>query len=285
MFTSDKFVQGQNYDLKELLINTTPFKAPFTNLLLTKTVKAEAPTMNWIETSINEAAAETLAEGSDAPASVDDTLEPISNFTELVGATATISNTAQAANAVGISDLLAREIDSKTKAIKMGIENRLINGIKGYTAATKIYKTAGILEQIHTDHKLTDTTFTNDKFLETIEKIYDAGASDNLICFLPARMKLSLAQFTDFQFFAKDKVAGVDVDIFISPFGSVRFALTEKIQNKLFIVNPDYLELGELISFHGQVEPVSGSKQSVYLEWQGGVKLLNRKAAASFEIA
>jgi hypothetical protein len=105
-----------------------------------------------------------------------------------------------------------------------------------------------------------------------------------MVCFLPARMKLELNGFTNFQHFAKDKMAGVDVDVYVSPFGNVTFVLTEKIKDKLFIVNPDYLELGELIPFHAQVEPVSGSKQSIYLEWQGGLKLLNAKAAASFSI-
>lgn len=284
LFTSDKFLTNQNLDLKEVLIQTTPIKTPFTTLLLGKTVKAEAVTMNWIEEAINENAVQTMAEGGDAPDRVDDTLSPMSNHCELLGATASVTNTAQNSNAVGFNDLLAKDVNNKTKAIKLSIENRLINGTKSYTSATKIYTTDGILAQINSANKVTHTSFTEAKFLETIATLYDAGASDNMICFLPASMKLLLNGFTQFQHFAKDNMAGVDVDRYVTPYGQARFILTEKINDKLFIVNPDYLELGELIPFHGQVEPVSGSKRSIYLEWQGGLKLLNSKAAASFEI-
>ncbi|GGG16206.1 SU10 major capsid protein [Paenibacillus aceti] len=284
-FTTDNFVPGQNIDMKDVLIQTTPVKTPFTTLLLNKTVKATSPTMNWIEEAINEAAAVTLAESADAPDRVDDSLEPMSNFCELIGVTAAVSNTAQHSSAVGIGDLLAKDIANKTKAIKLAIEDRLINGVKGFESATKTYKTDGILEQINTANQVTNATFTETKFLETIEKMYNAGSGDNMLCYLPAQMKLKLNDFKNFQYFAKDSLAGVDVEEYVSPFGRVRFVLTEKITNKLFVVNPEYLELGILIPFHGQVEPVSGSKQSVYLETQFGLKLLNSKAAASFAIA
>ena len=104
-----------------------------------KTVKAENATLNWIEEAINENAAVTLGEGADAPNPVDDTLTPCSNYCELVGATATVSNTAQATNAKGISDLLAHETVKKTKAMKIRMENILINGTKGYVSATKTF--------------------------------------------------------------------------------------------------------------------------------------------------
>lgn len=285
MFTTDKFVAGQNIDLKDVLIQTTPVRTPFTTLLLGKTVKAEAVTMNWIEEAINENAVQTLGEGADAPNRVDDTLSPMSNYAELLGVTASVSNSAQASKAIGIGDLLAKDVANKTLALKLAIEDRLINGQKGFTSATKTYKTGGILEQINATNKVTNGTFTETKFLETIEKLYTAGANGEMVVFLPAQMKLKVNEFKNFQYFAKDKLAGVDVDVYTSAFGSVRFVLTEKIQNGLFIVNPSYLELGELIPVHGQVEPVSGSKQSIYIEWQGGLKLLNSKAAASFTIS
>lgn len=285
MFTTDKFVAGQNIDLKDVLIQTTPVRTPFTTLLLGKTVKAEGITMNWIEEAINEGAVQTLGEGADAPNRVDDTLSPMSNYCELLGATASVSNSAQYSKAIGISDLLAKDVHNKTLAMKLAIEDRLINGKKGYTSATKTYKTGGILEQIHADNKVSNATFTETKFIETIEKLYTAGANGDMVVFLPAQMKLKVNEFKNFQYFAKDKMAGVDVDTYVTPFGNVRFTLTEKIANSLFIVNPAYLELGELIPFHAQVEPVSGSKQSIYLETQLGLKLLNSKAGASFTIS
>ncbi|WP_273484741.1 DUF5309 domain-containing protein [Desulforamulus ruminis] len=285
MFTQDKFVAGQSIDMKDVLIQTTPILTPFTTMLLPKTVKAENVTLNWIEEAINENAAVTLGEGADAPNPVDDTLSLISNHCELIGVTATVSNTAQATTAKGISDLLAHETIKKTKAIKMKMENILINGTKGYTSATKTYTTDGILAQINPANQVNNTSFTKAKFEEVVGKMYDAGVNDEMICFLPAQMKISLNSFSNVEFLARDMFLGFDTERYVTPYGIVTFVLSEKLNNKLFIVNPNYLELAELIPFHAVPQAVSGSKQSVYLETQFGLKLLNTKAAASFAIA
>ncbi|HZG59905.1 MAG TPA: DUF5309 family protein [Anoxybacillus sp.] len=284
MFTHDKFLEGQSVDLKDVLIQTTPVITPFTTFLLGKEVKATAPQVSWIEESINEASAVTQSEGGDAPAYVEDNQEILDNYLEIFAATATVSNTAQASSAVGINDLLAREVANKTKAIKMRIENKLINGTKGYNSTTKTYTTGGILEQIHADHKITGSVFDKVAFEETLSALYHAGVNYNMTVFLPASMKVKINEFDSVTFLARDKELGFDTEVYTSVYGQVRFVLTEKLQNKLFVVNGDYLELATLIPFSATKQPVSGSKQSVYLETQLGLKLLNRKAAASFEI-
>lgn len=157
MFTHDKFLEGQSVDLKDILIATTPVVTPFSTYLLGKGVNASSPKVSWIEESINEASAVTQAEGGDAPAYVEDSSIMLDNYLEIFGATATVSNTAQFSNATGVNDLLAKEVMNKSKALKMRIENKLINGTKGY--ASKTYQTGGILEQIHTDHKITGASF------------------------------------------------------------------------------------------------------------------------------
>ncbi|MGM7635497.1 SU10 major capsid protein [Bacillus sp. Hm123] len=286
MFTHDKFLEGQSVDLKDVLIQTTPIVTPFSTFMLGKTVKATAPQVSWIEESINLLSAKKQSEGGNAPDYVADSAEMLNNYLEIVAATATVSNTAQASNAVGVSDLMAKEVANKTKAIKMYIEDMLINGAKGFDSASKTYSTGGILEQIHADNQLTDTALTPAKFNEMLEKMYSAGVNDNMTVFLPASLKQVVNTFDDVTFMARDKELGFDADLYTSVYGQVRFVLCEKLgANKLFVVNGDYLELPVLIPFNGKQEPVSGSKQSIYLETQLGLKLLNRKAAASFEIA
>lgn len=284
MFTSDKFAPGQSIDMKDVLIQTTPVITPFTTMLMSKTVRAENVVLNWIEEAVNELAAVVMPEGGDAPDAVDDTLTPLYNYCELLGATALVSNTAQATSAKGINDLLAHEVAKKTKAIKMKMEDILINGVKDYDIATKTYQTDGILAQINDINKVTHAEFTKTKFEETVSTLYDAGVSDEMICFLPANMKIALNHFEDIDFLARDFFQGFDTDFYVTAYGKIRFVLEEKLTNKLFIVNPNYLELAKLISFHGTVEAVSGSKRSIYLETQFGLKLLNSRAAASFAI-
>lgn len=284
MFTHDQFLDGQSVDLKDVLIQTTPMITPFTTYLLGKEVKATSPKVSWIEESINEASAVTQAEGGDAPAYAKDTQQMLDNYLEIVSATATVSNTAQASNAIGINDLLAKEVANKTKAIKLYTENILINGTKGYSGTTKKYTTGGILSQIHADNKVTGATFDKKAFEDTLSALYHAGVNYNMTVFLPASMKVLVNQFDNVDFLARDKELGFDTELYTSVYGQVRFVLDEKLQNKLFVVNGDYLELPTLIPLTGTPQPVSGSKKSIYLETQLGLKLLNRKAAASFEI-
>jgi len=283
IFTSKDFAVGQNYDLKDVLIEVNKKQNPFTTFLLSKTIKATSPQVHWITEEIADSAV-TLAEGGNAPEFKKDTLAPRDNYLEIFANLASVTNTAQYSTAKGISDLLAHEVDKKSKAIKRRIENRFLHGTKSYDSVTGTYTTDGILTQINADHKVTGA-LTGDAFEEMIGKLYDAGVSDNLICFLPARMKKALNETGVVEHFAKDKFLGFDIDEYITTFGTVRFALCEELgNNKMFVVNPDYLEMPVLIPFHAQVEAVSGSKQSVFLETQAGVNLLNDKAAASFEI-
>ncbi|KQL55388.1 hypothetical protein AN964_05960 [Heyndrickxia shackletonii] len=283
MFTSKDFVVGQNYDMKDVLIEVNKKQNPFTTFLLSKSVKATAPQVHWITEEIADSAV-TLGEGGNAPDFKKDTLAPKDNYLEIFANTAVVTNTAQYSTAKGISDLLAHEVDKKSKAIKRLMERKFLHGVKGYDSATQTYTTDGILTQINADHQIKGA-LTGDAFEEMIGKLYDAGVSDNLIVFLPARIKKALTESKVVEHFAKDKFLGFDIDEYVTVFGTVRFALCEELgNNKMFAVNPDYLEMPVLIPFHGQVEAVSGSKQSVFLETQAGVNLLNDKAAASFEI-
>ncbi len=284
MFTVDDFVAGQVTDLKDVLINTTPVITPFSTLLLSKKVKASGPEVSWIEESINENSAKTIGEGGDAPNHEQDGAALLSNYLELFAATALVSNTSQASNAVGVSDLLAKDVAMKSQAIKLRIEEKCIHGIKSYVSTTKTWTTGGILEQVHTDNRVSGVALTPAKFEEMLEKMYNAGTNMNMICFLPARMKLDINGFAGVTFLAREKFLGFDADYYDSPFGQVSFVNTRKLTDSMFVVNPDYLEMPELIPFRATNEAVSGSKKSVYLETQVGIKLLNQKAAASFTI-
>lgn len=283
MFTSDKFVQDQVVDMSDVIQTVTPVITPFSSLLMSKNVPAEGAKFSWIQEELGDSAV-TQTEGGDAPNYVEDQRDILDNYAEIFAATATVSNTAQASNAKGINDLMAREVSNKTKAIKMRIENKLINGQKGYDAGTKTYTTDGILNLINSNHRETGATFDKDALEQVLSGLYDNGVNYDMVCFLPANMKKMVNGFENFEFYARDKFAGVDVEQFHSVYGTISFVLSEKLENKLFVVNHNYLELATLIPFGGKLEPVSGSKQSIYLETQVGLKLLNDRAGASFTI-
>lgn len=271
-------------DMKDVFVEIGKKNNPWTTFLLSKAVKATAPLYGWVQESINDSAV-TMPEGGDAPAYVGDNKVPKQNFLELFGVQATVSNTAQASSIDGITDLLAKEVDSKTKSLKRRVEDKLLHGVGSYTTSTGTYNTAGILEQIDTTHKLTGAAFNDVEFEKMLEKLYDAGVSDNMVCFLPAAMKKELINSTSVVHLAREKWLEFDVDVYSTVFGTISFVLCEGLGTKTaFVVNPDYMELAVLIPVHGQVEPVSGSKQSIYIETQLGCVLLNERAASSFTV-
>ena len=102
-FTTENFVAGQSFDIKDTLILANPKVSAFSTFALSKTVPAKNPTVQWIEETINEASAVTMAEGGDNPTHVNDTAGLLDNYLELFGANAQVSNTAQASEAIGIS--------------------------------------------------------------------------------------------------------------------------------------------------------------------------------------
>lgn len=277
-------IEDKVIDLRDVLVEVNKKQNPFTTFLLSRTVKASAPLVSWIQTELADSAT-TIAEGGDAPKYTKDGNELKRNYLELFANTATVSNTAQYSSHHGISDLLAKEVDSKTKAIKRLVERKLIHGKGSYDAASGTYYTSGILEQIDADNKVTGGVFDDNAFEAVIEKLYNAGVSDDMVAFLPASMKRDLINSTTVVHLAREKWLEFDVDVYSTVMGQVKFILTEELgKGKMFVVNPEYVEMPVLIPLHGQVEPVSGSKQSVFLETQLGISLLNEKAAASFEI-
>lgn len=283
MFTTQNFVTGQVLDLKNELILANPKATPFTTFMMSKEVGAQSPVVSWIEETINDASATTIAEGGNAPAHENDSSALMENYLELFAAQALVSDTAAASNAVGISDLLSKDVAMKIESIKRRIENKLLYGMKAY--ANKKYETGGIFNQIHADNKVTNTDLTATKLEETLSKIYDAGVSYNMLAFCSAHMKNEINQLGAVTLLGRDETLGFDATVYSSAFGDITFVDVPMMnRDDLLIVNPDFLELATLIGFMGRPEPVSGSKQAVFLQTQLGGKLLNSKAAASFII-
>ncbi|WP_047152177.1 SU10 major capsid protein [Aneurinibacillus tyrosinisolvens] len=282
-FSSSDYVVGQVHDLKQGLIDVNPERTPFLNLLLAKTVSAAGATVNWIEKEIDETTAVTMQEGGDRPAYKKDTLSPMNNNLELFGATAEVTHTAQASTASGITDLMNYEVANKTSSLKRRIEDKLLHGTKGF--ATGTYTTDGVFNLINAANRVTTTALVADDFETMLSKTYDAGVNYNQIVFCNAFMKKKINSFGVVTFLAREKMLGFDVSIYSSAFGDVTFIDVPKMTtNEMFVANPDFFELPELIPFQGVVQGANGSKTAIYIETQVGLKLLNSKAAASLKV-
>ncbi|MGE8079248.1 SU10 major capsid protein [Peribacillus loiseleuriae] len=281
-FTTENFVPGQSFDIKDTLILANPKISAFSTFALGKAVPAKNPTVKWIEETINETSAVTMKEGGDSPNHVNDDADLMENYLELFGATAQVSNTAQASEAIGIEDLISKDMAAKTEAIKRRIEQKFLYGVKGFTAGK--YETAGIFNLVNSSNAIEDKTasISPAMFEILISKVYDAGVSYNLVAFMNAHTKQMINQFANVTYLGKDKFQGMDTSVYSTAFGDVSFIDTPAMKTKdILILNPDFIETSVLIPFTGTVQGANGSKKSVYLETQLGIKLLNSKAAAT----
>lgn len=278
-FTTENFVAGQSFDIKDTLILANPKVSAFSTFALSKTVPAKNPTVQWIEETINEASAVTMAEGGDSPTHVNDTAGLLENYLELFGGTAQVSNTAQASEAIGISDLISKDMAMKTEAIKRRIEQKLLYGTKAFTGGK--YEMDGIFNLVNATNKI-DAELTPMAFENLIAKLYDAGASYNLVAFMNAHTKHRINGFANVTYLGKDKLQGMDTSVYSTAFGDVTFIDTPAMKtNDIVLLNPDFIETPVLIPFTATVQGANGSKQSIYMETQMGIKLLYSKAGAT----
>lgn len=285
MFKTSDLLEQQSIDLKDVIIEANPQQTPFSTFAMSKAVKAGNPIVNWIEETIEDSAT-TIAEGGDAPAFVKDTSEPMSNYLELFASTATVSHTAQASEIAGINDLLLREVEKKTKSMKRYIEQKLLYGEKAF--ANDKYETSGIFEQINASnrHKVPSLSAIGESsFQDLLSSVYDAGVGYNLIAFMNAHTKNQLNKLASVTYIGTDKQLGFNADRFTTAYGEAYFVDVPNMKaGDIVVVNTDFIETPTLIPFQAIPQAQSGSKTSVFLQTQLGIKLLNSRAAASLRV-
>lgn len=285
MYTSNNFAQYQSLDLSDEIKIINPQITPFTTFLLSngKTTKATSNIINWYEETLNTDAIHVSKEGADAPADVQDSTGLLSNYVELITGTAKVSNTAQASEIVGVTDLMAREVNKKLTLLKYFEEKELMLGVKAAATSSDGQKMNGLLNMIHADNVVNATgALTKAIFEAMLKKMYDSGTSDNMICFIDDTNKQAVNSFIDPRYMAKDNFIGFTCDRYHTDYGDVTFVLTPSLSGaKSFtVVNPDYLELKELHSAQAIDLAITGDSISKMVKWEGCLKLGNSKAAS-----
>lgn len=284
MYTSNNFAQYQSLDLSKEIAIINPQRTPFSSYLLQngKNTKATSNVINWYEETLNTTAIKTIKEGGDAPTEVEDTTGLLSNYTELVTGTAKVSNTAQASEAVGIDDLMAREVNKKLTLLKYAVEDRIMKGTKAAKTDTTGQTMNGLLNLVHADNVVSGTALTAPVFTSILKKMYDSGTSDNMICFIDDTSKQTINAFADVKYMAKDNFLGFTCDRYHTDYGDVTFVLAPSLSTakSFVVVNPDYLELKELQPTQAIDLAITGDSMSKMVKWEGCIKLGNSKAAA-----
>ncbi|MEU2589658.1 DUF5309 family protein [Alkalihalobacillus sp. NPDC078783] len=281
--STQDYTTHQNIDMHQQIIDLNPERTKFLNFLLTKQEKATSPKVYWIEEELSDAA-ETIAEGGDAPDFVKDSPKEIDNHLEIFSATASVSTTRQESVGVGIQDEMAREVAKKASSIKRLAEKKLLYGNKRFAQGKR--ETNGIFNQVDPTHQFTGQ-LTAETFDQTLLALYEAGVNYNMQVFCSAHVKNIIDKFDEskVRHLTADKMYGYTIDRYSTAYGDVTFVDVPGMnRDDLLVLNDEFVTLPVLYGLKGSYLGKKGSLDSFFMETQMGVKLLNRKAAATFKI-
>jgi hypothetical protein len=289
MVKTSNLLVGESIDLaNEIAILNRP-QTPLTSLLMQRgqTVPAEAVKVEWREKTLN--ANNTPQLEGDTPATVTSDKALKDNYCMIISKKAEVSGTVGSVTIKGIPDVLADEVNDRLIEVKRDIEYYSINGIKTAESGTTPRQMAGLLAQIHADNVVQSAVggdITADLFLETIEKVWQAGVMGDYWCVTNSTLKKTINGFATnaIRFDGTEQVFGIAIEKYVTDFGNVFFLLSNLMPvTKLVVGNIDFVELAELRRTQAIPLAKTGDSDAMMVVWEGCLKLLNSKAWARFE--
>ncbi|KAF2425584.1 SU10 major capsid protein [Bacillus subtilis] len=177
MLDSKKLTAQENIHLTDEIALVAPMSTPFFTLLLSKGlyVDSQGKFHTWREKTLDGTADITVDEGADASVFVNSNRAELNNVMEIFMKATQVSGTAQATGKVG--DLFAQEINDRLVELAIGIEKKLIAGIKN-DGATGKRAMDGILSFVDAGNVVNGATvdvITEAEIKAVARKLFEAG--------------------------------------------------------------------------------------------------------------
>ncbi|WP_369903108.1 DUF5309 family protein [Bacillus manliponensis] len=177
MLDSKKLTNLENAHLTDEIALVAPVATPFMTLLLQKGlyVDSQGKFHSWREKTLDGTADITVDEGIDASTFVQSARAELNNVMEIFYKATSVSGTAQATGKVG--DLFEQEIKDRLVELAIGIEKKLINGVKNDGASGK-RQMEGILKFVDAGNVVNGATLnkvTEAEIKSLARKLWDAG--------------------------------------------------------------------------------------------------------------
>ncbi|MED5103142.1 DUF5309 family protein [Niallia circulans] len=177
MLDSKKLTANENIHLTDEIALVAPMSTPFFTLLMGKGlyVDSKGKFHTWREKTLDGTADITVDEGADASVFVNSNRAELNNVMEIFMKATQVSGTAQATGAVG--DLFAQEINDRLVELAIGIEKKLIAGVKNDGAVGK-RAMDGILNFVDANNVVNGATanvITEAEIKSLARKLFEAG--------------------------------------------------------------------------------------------------------------
>ncbi|QWG74985.1 phage major capsid protein [Bacillus mycoides] len=177
MLDSKKLTAQENIHLTDEIALVAPKATPLMSLLMSKGlyVDSKGKFHTWREKTLDGTADITVDEGVDVSTFVQSARAELNNVMEIFLKATSVSGTAQATGKVG--DLFAQEINDRLSELAIGIEKKLINGVKNDGASGK-RQMDGLLKFVDVGNVVNGTTLnvvTEKEIKSLARKLFDAG--------------------------------------------------------------------------------------------------------------
>ncbi|WP_283751131.1 SU10 major capsid protein [Bacillus cereus] len=177
MLDSKKLTTQENIHLTDEIALVAPIATPFFTLLMSKGlyVDSKGKFHTWREKTLDGTADISVDEGVDATQFVQSERAELNNVMEIFYKATSVSGTAQSTGAVG--DLFAQEINDRLVELAIGIEKKLISGIKNDGTSGK-RQMDGLLKFVDAGNVVNGATkdvLTEKEVKELVKKLWTAG--------------------------------------------------------------------------------------------------------------
>lgn len=286
---------GVAEDVSDIITNISPTQTPFLTMIGSEKCHNTIP--HWQEDSLQAVAQVALVEGANAPTAAWQATVMRNNTTQILGATAQASRTADVVKKYGRGKELAYQLMLRGKELKRALEYALVGTGQSLVAGndSTARKMAGYQAQISsgtTDTLGSQAVLTEALIVPMLQALYTNGADPDTILVKPSDGP-RIAAFQESggrSFFSKngDRKLVNAVDVYETSFGKVsvildrfiRGANTGDSQSDAMIFEKDMWKLLTLRNWQRITLAVTGDATQVELVGEFSLKHRNQAASA-----
>lgn len=264
----------------------------------------DGPYIEWLNDAFRAGAANKREQGNEGTVVARTDVSRYSNRTQISDDTYAVTGTQQAVQKAGGNDEVSNQETKSMVEVKKDVEFGFMQnttaiaaaagtapqarGLLGFVATNTSKGVGGADPAPLTNTAPTDGTqraWTEQMLKDVLKLMFDNGAPDmdsGLYALIPSSQRTVfdsfLASQTRFDK-AEDKILTATLEVYIGPFGRVKAVNARNMrQREVFIINPQYVKLGQLRKMHTKpLAPTGDSqKQMTIIEWTAIVK--NEKA-------
>ena len=290
MVKRSDFLANEVVDLTDEIKLVSPTDTPLTTLLMGRgqVVPATDITVTWREKQLNTQRGTLKVEGSEAGNPIKSTRGSLSNLCQIMEKVTQVSGTAQALNPKGIGNSFQSEVNDRLIETKRDMEWYFLNGTKTAENDSTPRQMDGIMNLINSGKVIdaTDKTFSEDIILDSMQKMWDAGAQGEYYAFVNASVKRLVNSLLKDGVNVKvnidesmAQVLGITVAKIQSDFGVINLVLNRHMATDAFLaVDLDNVEIAELRGTFYEDLPKSGDYFKGHILNESTIKLLNSHA-------